>query len=75
MKMKWYVGMIKGELVRFRSELTPEETKWGQVYNAVIGPFRTKRAALWAEKYGYMNHHFYNVKDAEKLSRMEGEGK
>ena len=39
-------------------------------YQAVIGPFRTKRAALWSEKYGFNNPHFQTVNDAERLSKL-----
>jgi len=41
----------------------------GYRYAAVIGPFKTKRAALWTEKYGHNNPHFQHVQDAERLSR------
>jgi hypothetical protein len=70
MQYKWYVGLEGSKFTAFRSELTPTDTKWGPVYRAVIGPFVTKRAALWAEKYGLNNHHFQHVKDAERLSRL-----
>ena len=69
MRTKWYVGMVKDHFEAFRSELTPDETKWGPVYRCVVGPFRTKRAALWAEKYGFNNPHFQHVNDAERISR------
>jgi hypothetical protein len=39
-------------------------------FKYAIGPFVTKRAALWAEKYGLNNPHFQHVRDAERLSRL-----
>ena len=51
MKMKWYVGLAVTTyaLIAFRASSTPTEASG---YLAVIGPFRTKRAALWAESMG-----------------------
>ena len=71
MKMNWYVGLAATTyaLIAFRASATPTETSG---YLAVIGPFRTKRAALWAEKYGSNNPHFQHVNDAERLSKMKG---
>ena len=60
--------MEGNKLTAFRSELTPDATKWGLVYRAVIGPFRTRRAAKWAEEHGWANPHFYHVNDAERIS-------
>jgi hypothetical protein len=69
-RYQWYVGVVKDHFEAFRSELTPTETKWGPVYRCVVGPFITKRAALWAEKYGFNNPHFQHVRDAERLARL-----
>jgi hypothetical protein len=70
-KKQWYVGLVRNGLEAFRSELTPTETKYGMVYKCVVGPFKTRRAALWAEKYGYNNPHFQTVKDAERISAQK----
>jgi len=69
MKMNWYVGLAVTTyaLIAFRASATPTEASG---YLAVIGPFRTKRAALWAEKYGSNNPHFQHVNDAERLSKV-----
>jgi len=39
-------------------------------YLAVVGPFKTKRGALWAVKYGKDNPHFATVNDAERLAKI-----
>lgn len=38
-------------------------------YNAVIGPFRTKRGALFMARYGRSNPHCQCVADAERLAK------
>lgn len=70
--MKWYLGLCgrdnRSEAFQFDRE--PTIGTHGTEYAAVVGPFRTKRAAKWAEKYGYLNPHFQTVDDAERLSRL-----
>lgn len=68
---RWYCGhKPNGSLEAFRSESVPTESSHGERFKAVIGPFRTRRAALWAERYGSnLNPHFRHVEDAERLSR------
>jgi len=68
-KQKWYVGINDGKYEAFRTPTEPTRKTHSFLYAAVIGPFRTKRAAMWAEKNGNMNPHFYGVNDAERLSR------
>ena len=54
----------------FTSHGTPERGDFDDDrYTCVVGPFKTKRAALWAEKHGYNNPHFQHVNDAERLSK------
>lgn len=65
--MKKYVGVNGMYREYFRSQETPTETSHPQ-YKAVIGPFRTKRAAL------FMCDQFKNcqsVADAERISRQQ----
>jgi len=70
--MKWYIGCRMDfclgdyQFEEFRSAETPKEDT-GYLY--VIGPFKTKRAAMWAAKYGKQNPHFRCVADAEELAR------
>lgn len=67
-KPKWYVGYKHGvKLEAFTSCETPTMHSHGK-YFATIGPFHTKRATLWTEKYGHNNPHFQHVADAERLS-------
>lgn len=71
-RFRWYVGqeMITSNLRAFRAPSTPTYETHGHLYWAVLGPFRTKRAALWAERYGLNNPHFQHVEDAERLARF-----
>ena len=64
-----YVG-IKGiyRLV-FRSASTPTEATHGRAYAAVIGPFRTMRAARLMADVGANNPHLQTVIDAERIAR------
>lgn len=64
--MKWYVGHRNGTMECFKSESIPTFTSHGETYAAVIGPFRTKRGALWMAAYGRNgNPHCRNVSEAE----------
>jgi len=45
---RWYVGQKMGKRGAFQSEEAPTEVSHGHLYAAVIGPFRTKRAAIWS---------------------------
>jgi hypothetical protein len=79
-RRKWYVGLLPNgdreafstfedlSLVSGKSEM---QSKGLYPYNAVIGAFKTKRAALWVEKHGKNNPHFQTVKDAERLASEE----
>ena len=71
MTRKHYVGLTRmsDRFQYFTSMEEPTFKNAGCRYAAVIGPFKTKRAALWTEKYGHNNPHFQHVQDAERLSR------
>ena len=69
MTRRWYVGITGREHVAFSSAQLPTEATHSHMYGAVIGPFQTKRAAVWAQNYGRCNPHFRHVADAERLSR------
>lgn len=66
----WWVGCCGQERKAFKSteEPTPEKYEFIQ---AVIGPFKTKRAALWCEKYGFNNPHAQDVSSIEKLAKHD----
>ena len=63
---KHYVGLnVDGKYEYFRSEFEPTEKNCGHIYKFVIGPFKTKRGALFMEKYGKNNPHCYDVDSTE----------
>jgi hypothetical protein len=68
---RWYVGQKNGTRWTFKSEYIPTEVLGGNGAEAVIGPFKTIRAARWACSQ-FNNPHFQTVADAERISRMEG---
>jgi hypothetical protein len=50
LRYKWYVGVRRdGSRRAFRSVSIPTGDIWGALYGYVIGPFDTKKGALWAE--------------------------
>lgn len=69
--MQNYVG-LKAGLVRevFKSASLPTTETHGGEYLAVIGPFRTKRGALFYRDHGQGNPHCRCVSDAERLGKM-----
>lgn len=76
---QWYIGYVsftKG-FEAFRSEVNPTPDTHGTGSGRkppilyVVGPFRTKRGAKWAEKYGHNNPHFTGVAAAEAFARQE----
>jgi hypothetical protein len=68
MRTKPYVGINNdGTREVFRAANPTEETH-GQKYAAVIGPFKTKRAAEFMAKYGRSNPHLQTVADAERIA-------
>lgn len=69
-KSKWYLGHAGGKHEAFSSKQEPTQETHGQ-YGAVVGPFRTKRAAMWAQEHGQGNPHFQHVRDAERISSKE----
>lgn len=65
-RIKWYVGINGTNRVAFPSRQTP--TADTTPYAAVVGPFRTKRAAIWVENNGY-NGWYQDVNNAERLAK------
>ena len=75
-RKKIYVGFSKnndGIMVRrevFRNDGRATEEKYGSVYNAVVGPFRTVRGAKCMVHYGHHNNpHIQHVSDAERIGK------
>jgi len=72
-RAKWYVAKYKptigGKQLRaFRSETVPQDGEQDSAIAAVIGPFRTKRAALLMAEYGFNNPHMQTVEDCERIA-------
>lgn len=69
MTSKYYVGHKGGARLVFKSETTPTRQSHGDRFNAVVGPFRTKRAAIWAASQ-CGNPHYQHVRDAERYATV-----
>lgn len=54
----------------FKCSYVPTWETHGSVYNAVIGPFRTKRGAVFMRDFGRSNPHLQNVADAERIAKQ-----
>jgi hypothetical protein len=66
----WYVGCNAGmKRDLFTADQTPTFATHGGQFAAVIGPFRTKRGALFMAQYGNGNPHCQCVADAERLGK------
>lgn len=69
-----YVGITLDQYEVFMSEAEPTEETYGHLYQAVVGPFRTVRAAKYMAKYGRGNPHLQTVAEAERIARKEAQG-
>ncbi len=68
--MPYYLGKRPEEdWVLFSFPRTPTRETHGQLYTCVQGPFRTRLAARWFNRYGRDNLHVHTVADAERLAR------
>lgn len=66
---RYYVGKRQGKGYVFKSDIVPTEETHGMRYAAVVGPFRTKRAAILCAVTGGYNPHIHHVKDAERIAK------
>lgn len=66
---RYYVGLRAGKRFVFTSETMPTVATHGRSYTTVIGPFRTKRAAILCAVTGGNNPHLRSVSDAERIAR------
>jgi hypothetical protein len=66
---RYYVGVRGGQRHVFRSAATPTENSHGELYGAVIGPFRSARGAHFMAKSGGGNPHVQTVSDAERIAK------
>lgn len=55
----------------FKAAMIPTFATHGDIYAAVIGPFRTKRGATFMAQYGHANPHCRTVAEAERLALRE----
>ncbi len=69
MTARFYVGCQEGRREVFKAAATPSQASHGQRYAAVIGPFRTLRAARLMAQQGGTNPHLQCVADAERIAR------
>ncbi len=70
---RWYIGKNRYERFEaFQAKVQPTFESHGRAYLYVVGPFDTHGGALWAEKHGVGNPHFYHVDDAERMAALEG---
>jgi hypothetical protein len=68
--MAYYLGKrLQGDWVLFASPVPPTKETHGHLYASVQGPFRTRLAARWFNRYGRGNPHIHTVTDAERLAR------
>lgn len=73
MRKRNYVGVKASNGVtyeRFLSDSKPTRESYGDNYNAVVGPFRTKTGALAMVHYGHANPHIQTVSDAERVGKQ-----
>jgi hypothetical protein len=71
MKTKFYVGCKTVKREVFKAAETPTPSSHGHLYNAVIGPFRTKRGATFMAERGVNNPHCRCVADAERIAKRQ----
>lgn len=71
---EWYVGLCFGQPIAFKSDFQPTPLTHGDSFIAVVGPFKTKRAAIWAASPAAINNpHYQCVADAERISKQDKE--
>jgi hypothetical protein len=68
--MPYYLGKRpQGDWVLFASPVTPTKESHGPLYTRAQGPFRTRLAARWFNRYGRGNIHVHTVAEAERLAQ------
>lgn len=57
MNKRWFVGRRcdDNKLQAFESDVTPTAETHGDAYAYSIGPFKTRRGAMWLERYPFNN--------------------
>lgn len=67
--IRYYVGVSSISRIVFRASSAPTDDETG-AYRYVIGPFRTKGAALLMARYGAFNTAMRHVDDCERLNKQ-----
>ncbi len=68
--MPYYLGKRpQGDWALFAFHCTPTKETHGHLYTCAQGPFCTRLAARWFNRYGWGNPHVQTVADAERLAR------
>ena len=68
--MAYYLGKRpQGDWVLFSSPRKPTRATHGHLYACTQGPFRSRLAACWFNRYGWDNPQVCTVADAERLAR------
>jgi hypothetical protein len=62
---RWYLGIKGARRQVFKADVMPTQESHGAEFNAVVGPFRTKRGAMFHAAFGHNNPHVRTVADAE----------
>jgi len=76
LNLKWYIGFkLGGTLRAFQSDTEPARSEYGSTYFAVMGPFKTKRAAKWMETFGTGNPHCIHVDAVERMAKANPTGR
>ena len=74
MRAKWYVGFIVGGKREAFSSIDTPTYASHPMYFAVMGPFRTKRGALYQEAHGSSNNpHLQTVSETEYYAKQEAQ--
>ncbi len=67
--MRYYLGYPVGQAYPpqlFKAASDPTFATHGKQYSCVVGPFRTKRGAIFMQIYGRANPHCRTVDEAEQ---------
>ena len=67
-RARYYLGFKHGTIQTFKAIGPVTEAEYGTRYLAVLGPFRTRRAALFCRR-TWPNVHVQTVQDAERIAR------
>ncbi len=67
--MKYHLGIKEGNVRElFKSASTPTQESHGSKYLCTIGPFKTRRGAIFMRDHGRNNPHCQTVSQAERIA-------